>query len=104
MFARHEYRTRERDKRAVRAVVRWWHGKLKPQAFGSRSCVSPDCPFDVLSESRSGSAWRSNVITGSTGYVVKAEAPRAPERKATNPTIARSALPIGAFPLENNRF
>ena len=34
MFARHEYRTGEHDKRAVRAVVRWWRGKLKPQALG----------------------------------------------------------------------
>ena len=38
------------------------------------------------------------MITGSTGYVVKADAPHAPERKAANPTIARSVLPIRAFP------
>jgi hypothetical protein len=31
VLARHEYRTRERDKRAARGAARWWRGKLKPQ-------------------------------------------------------------------------
>ena len=44
------------------------------------------------------------MITGSTEYVVKAEAPHVPERRATNPTIARSVLLIGGFPPENDRF
>jgi len=67
---------------------------------GRPKVAPPDWPFDILSESWSGSGWRSNVITGLTGYVVNAEAACAPDRKATTPTMTTSGLLIGT-PLDD---
>jgi len=66
---------------------------------GSPKVFPPDCPFDILSASSSGSAKRLFIVSGLTGCVVKAEAPCAPDRKATTPAIRISVLLIG--PPEN---
>src|SRR5208282_1008568 len=57
--------------------------------------VAPDCPFDILSASSSGSARRLLVVTGLTGSVVNADALYVPDRKATTAAIRTSVLFIG---------
>ena len=63
---------------------------------GSPKVFPPDCPFDILSASSSGSARRLLIISGLTGCVVNAQALCAPDRKATSPATAISILFIGA--------
>src|ERR1700722_18990693 len=56
----------------------------------------PDCPFDILSASSSGSARRLFAVTGSTCRLENAEAPCAPDKRATALAIRTSVLLIGA--------
>src|SRR5208282_624771 len=58
--------------------------------------VAPDCPFDILSASSSGSARRLLVVTGLTGSVVNADALYVPDRRAAAAAITTSVLFIGA--------
>src|SRR5271169_4886328 len=62
---------------------------------GNPRVVPPDCPFDILSASSSGSASRLLIVSGLTGCVVNAEVPCAADRKATTPAISISVLFIG---------
>src|SRR5271169_5572183 len=57
--------------------------------------VPPDCPFDILSASSSGSASRLFIVAGSTGCVVNAEVLCVANRKATTPATKINALLIG---------
>src|SRR6516162_1388415 len=68
---------------------------------GSPKVVLPDCPFDILSASSSGSARRLLIVSGLTGWVVNAQAPDAPDRKATIPAPAISILFIEPPPRTN---
>src|SRR5215472_14920068 len=63
---------------------------------GSPKVDPPDCPFDILSASSSGSASRLLIVSGLTGCVVNAQVPCAPDRKATSPATAISILFIEA--------
>ncbi len=62
---------------------------------GSPKMVPPDCPFDILSASSSGSASRLFIVAGSTGCVVNAEVLCVPKRRATTPATKINALLIG---------
>src|SRR5262249_2307805 len=57
--------------------------------------VPPDCSFDVLSGSWSGSARRLLIVSEVTGCVVNAQASGAPDRKATSPATEITTLFIG---------
>ena len=59
---------------------------------GTPKVVPPDCPFDVLSGSWSGSARRLLIVSEVTGCVVNAQVSGAPETKATSPATASSIL------------
>jgi hypothetical protein len=69
---------------------------------GSPKVDPPDCSFDILSASSSGSAKRLFAVTGSTCRVENAEASCVPDKKATTPAIRISVLPIGA-PLQGEK-
>ena len=63
---------------------------------GIPKVVPPDCPFDILSASSSGSARRLLIVSGLTGCVENAQVAGAPDRKTTSPATAISILFIGA--------
>src|SRR5215471_3642845 len=77
-----------------RAARRWCRKLQHHVTPGTPKVVPPDCPFDVLSGSWSGSARRLLIVSGVTGCVVNAQVSDAPDRKATSPATTISILLI----------